>query len=251
MVFHSFVHISFHTRAYHIYTPLLTHSVRSNGGNCKAISHFHIILFATEISQIKLQIGLILWNVWLGFVLLSVDHVDASGKKPTLTHTPTRIYQNWYDKKRIWDIGRPLADVVPTTDAITKHQITKSIYYRVVVALYHCECVKLNRGLFIFLADETIAIAIKHTPVCNNRFHKTWMKIHCEFDWLRIFHRNPIVPIRYRSFLFVVCLYVWCYTITFIRIGSFTSKLVCLFYATFCSLSAQAHTHISSIWFLC
>lgn len=94
------------------------HSIYSNGGNCKAISHLRLVslVVGSEISQIKLQIGLILWNfVSDGFhycttIVARTVLWKRRREKKTPYNTPTRMYQNWYDEQREqkW-YGRPLA----------------------------------------------------------------------------------------------------------------------------------------------
>lgn len=181
-------HFVAHTRSHHI--SLLTHSIYSrhcNGGNCKAISHFHYSLLLLLRKYHKSNYRLDWFYETFGWVSTMVRYDEnTSGKNaPSRSHTPTRIHQKWYDEKRIWDMryGRPLAVVLmlsPSSHTTISLWVSNSIE----------ACSSFSRR--------------------NNRnaqpIHKIRIKIHFEFDWIHIFHSNPIVPIRYRRFLFVVYL---------------------------------------------
>lgn len=137
-----------------------------------------------------------------GWVSPVVDHGSRTMKSrvemnpysqpPTLTHTHT--------SKMIWReenmrYGRPLAVVLmlsPSTKS-PPSMLQQSHYYIIV-------SVELNRGLFIFLEKKQSQFTVWFT----GDPHKIRIKIHFDFDWIHIFHSNPIVPIRYRRFLFVV-----------------------------------------------
>lgn len=188
MVFHSVVHILSltHALASHILTYTFhRQSAHCNGGNCKAISHFHHSLFLLLRKYHKSNYRLDWFCETFGWVSPAVDHASVRVEK---THPLTHTHQLEYIKN---DMTRREYEIWSTSscrpDAITKYAVAAAL-------LYHCECRTQSRPLFIFLKKKQ-----SQSPI---------HKIHFKFDWIHIFHSNPIVPIRYRRFLFVVYLSV-------------------------------------------